>query len=61
LDLCPGVARAAHPYHKKLIDAFDRHGYNATVERITKRELNVAASAIADLIAALSINLPWDS
>ena len=55
------MARAAHPYHKKLIDAFDRHGCNATVERITKRELNVAASAIADLIAALSINLPWDS
>ena len=53
-DLTVAVARAAHPYYNKLIDAFDRHGYNTRVDKITKRELNVAANAIADLIAALS-------
>jgi len=46
-------AKEAHPYYNKLINAFDRHGHNARVDRITKRELNLAANAVADLIAGL--------
>jgi hypothetical protein len=29
------------------------HGYNAWVNRLTKRELNLASNALADLISAL--------
>ncbi len=47
------VARHAHRYYKTLILTFKAHGYNAKVDRITRRELNRAANALADLIAAL--------
>jgi hypothetical protein len=36
------------------VETYDAHGYNARVNRITKRELNRAANAVADLVSALS-------
>ncbi len=49
-----GVARQAHRYYVRLVRAYDRHGYNETVHRITRRQLNRAARALADLIRALA-------
>jgi hypothetical protein len=46
------VARKAHRYYWDLVRAYDNHSYNAKVHRITKRQLNRAANALADLIAA---------
>jgi hypothetical protein len=37
----------------KLVNLFAAHGYNAWVNRLTKRELNLASNALADLISAL--------
>jgi hypothetical protein len=48
------VARAAHPYYRDLVRAYDNHGYNAAVHRITKRQLKRAANALVDLITSLS-------
>jgi hypothetical protein len=36
------------------VRTFDAHGYNARVDAITRRELNRAANAIADLVVAMS-------
>ena len=47
------VARAAHPYYWDLVRAYDNHGYNATVHRITRRQLKRAANALADLLSTL--------
>lgn len=47
------VARRAHRYYFELVRAYDRHGYNTTVHRITKRQLKRAANAMADLITSL--------
>jgi hypothetical protein len=47
------VARAAHPYYGRLIRAYDAHSYNSQVHRITKRQLNRAANAVADLITSV--------
>ncbi len=47
------VARRAHPFYWDLINAYDAHGYNAKVHRITKRQLKRAANALADLITSL--------
>ena len=47
------LAKVAHKYYRTLVRTYDAHGYNAKVNRITKRELNRAANAVADLIAAL--------
>lgn len=44
------VARTAHNYYFDLIRAYDNHSYNDKVHRITKRQLNRAANAVADLI-----------
>jgi hypothetical protein len=44
------VARRAHRYYFQLVREYDRHGYNSTVHRITKRQLKRAANAVADLI-----------
>jgi hypothetical protein len=43
-----------HRYYRTLVLTYDAHGYNARVSRITKRELNRAANAVADLISAMS-------
>jgi hypothetical protein len=47
------VARAAHKFYRELVRAYDRHGYNRKVHRITKRQLKRAANAVADLMTSL--------
>lgn len=47
------VARQAHRFYRELVRAYDSHGYNAKVHRITKRQLKRAANALADLITSL--------
>jgi hypothetical protein len=42
--------RRAKPYYSDLIDEVAEHGYNSDIHRITRRQLNRAANAIADLI-----------
>lgn len=46
------VARAAHNYYFDLVRAYDNHSYNDKVHRITKRQLNRAANAVADLLTS---------
>jgi hypothetical protein len=48
------VAHQAHRLYSVLVRTYDAHGYNARVARITQRQLNRAANAVADLIAAMS-------
>jgi hypothetical protein len=50
----PRVARQAHRLYDVLVETYDGHGYNDRVARITQRQLERAANALADLIAALS-------
>jgi hypothetical protein len=47
------LARHSHRFYTKLVNLFAAHGYNAWVNRLTKRELNLASNALADLISAL--------
>ena len=47
------VAEAAHEHYFRLVRAYDRNGYSRRVHRITKRQLNRAANAVADLINGL--------
>jgi hypothetical protein len=47
------VPRRAHRYYWDLVNAYDAHGYNAKVHRITKRQLKRGANALADLITSL--------
>lgn len=47
------VARVAHRSYWDLVREYDRHGYNRKVHRITKRQLNRAANAMADLLTSL--------
>jgi hypothetical protein len=47
------VARRAHRSYWDLVNAYDRHGYNAKVDRITRRQLRDAANELADLITSL--------
>ena len=47
------TARAAHPSYGSLIRAYAAHGYDGTVDRITRRQLNRAANVVADLIWSL--------
>ncbi|MFN2389330.1 MAG: hypothetical protein ABR575_06980 [Actinomycetota bacterium] len=47
------VARGSHRYYETLVRAYARHSYNTRVHRITKRRLNRAGNALADLIRAL--------
>jgi hypothetical protein len=47
------VARVAHRSYWDLVNAYDAHGYNRKVHRITKRQLKRAANALADLLVAL--------
>lgn len=48
------VARAAHPYYWDLVRNYDNHGYNERVDRITRRQLNRAANALADVLTTLA-------
>jgi hypothetical protein len=43
----------AAPYYSRLIDEVAEHGYNDVIHRITRRQLNRAANAIADLILSI--------
>ena len=43
-----------HRFHGTLVRAYDRHGCNSRVNAITQRQLDRAANAVADLIAALA-------
>jgi hypothetical protein len=45
--------RRASPYYSKLITEVIEHGYNGYIHRITRRQLNRAANAIADLIVSM--------
>ena len=47
------VARQAHDFYFDLVRAYDRHGYNRKVHRITKRQLGRAVNGLADLIVSL--------
>jgi len=47
------VARQAHLAYGDLVRGYDRYGYNSRVHRITKRQLNRAANAVADLLARI--------
>jgi hypothetical protein len=47
------VARRAHRFYEVLVETYDEHGYNRRVARITQRQLQRAANALADLIATL--------
>lgn len=47
------VARQAHRFYEVLVKTYDEHGYNRRVARITQRQLERAANALADLIASL--------
>ena len=47
------VAESAHERYRRLVLAFSRHHYNARVDRITKRQLDLGANALADVIASL--------
>ena len=47
------VAKQAHRFYSDLVRNYDRRGYNARVGRITQRQLNQAANAVTDVIAAL--------
>jgi hypothetical protein len=48
------LAKQAHRSYRALVTDYDAHGYDARVARITERQLDRAANALADLIAALS-------
>jgi hypothetical protein len=45
--------RKASPYYSDLIDEVAEHGYNNKIHRITRRQLNRAANAVADLILSM--------
>jgi hypothetical protein len=45
--------RQARPFYSNLISEVAEHGYNAEIHRITRRQLNRAANAIADLIFSM--------
>jgi hypothetical protein len=47
------IARQAHRSYRSLVTTYDDHGYNARVARITHRQLNRAANAIADLLVSI--------
>lgn len=47
------VARLAHRSYLELLRGYDRSGYSRAVHRITKRQLDRAADAVADLLISL--------
>jgi hypothetical protein len=47
------LAHRAHRHYFDLIRAYDRHGFNRKVRKITRRQLRDATNELADLIAAL--------
>lgn len=51
--LTRSLARRAHDDYRVLVRGFRRGGYTSRVDAITRRQLNRAANALADLIRAL--------
>ena len=47
------LAGVSHQSYWDLVNAYDRHGYNDKVHRITKRQLNRATNVVADLITSM--------
>lgn len=47
------LAVNSHRRYSTLVGRYAQHGYDGTVDRITRGRLNAAANALADLIAAL--------
>jgi hypothetical protein len=47
------LARNAHPLYAELVRRFHNGGYTSRVDEITRRQLNRAANALADLISAI--------
>ena len=47
------MAKQAHRSYERLVKLYDAHGYNRRVARITERQLNRAANAVADPGAGL--------
>jgi hypothetical protein len=47
------LARDAHQFYAELVRKYDAHGYSPRVDQVTRRQLNRAANALADLIRAL--------
>jgi hypothetical protein len=48
------LARQAHRYYEGLVRSYDEHGFTPRVARITQRQLERAANALADLIVSLA-------
>ena len=53
-DRTVALAGRAHAHYFDLVDAYLRHGYNRKVHRITRRQLNRGANAVADVISSLN-------
>jgi hypothetical protein len=47
------VAAASHRLYKSLVRGYDRNGYSPKVHRITLRQLNRSANAVADVAVAI--------
>ena len=47
------VAAASHRSYRGLVRTYDRNGYSPYVHKITKRQLNRGANAVADVAAAI--------
>ena len=47
------LARKSHRFYTELVRTYDRHGYNARVDEITRRQLDRGANVLADLIDSL--------
>jgi hypothetical protein len=45
------VAAASYRLYKSLVRGYDRNGYSPGVHKITKRQLNRGANAVADVAA----------
>lgn len=47
------VARASHRLYKRLVRAYNRNGYGPYVHRLTRRQLDRGANAVADVAGAI--------
>ena len=48
------LARDSHPLYNDLVKAYDANSYDDKVDAITRRQLNRAANAVADVVLALT-------
>jgi len=52
------AARRAHRSYATLVDHYYRHGYDATVARITRQAMNRGANGLADIVITLKRKAP---